>query len=260
MNDNTTRGAEGALNNARDTIRATAADLASQAKEKAGEQFESGMGTARTEISGIATALRRVGEQMRQENSSSMTAGIFTAIADRAETLGNSFEGRDLDGMVNDIGRLARRNPAAFAGTAAALGFLAVRFFKSSGRTSWQDEDNSFARRDYFLSTPGYGSGMGSSGYESGSRNPAYGSGAPATGYGTTSGWDSQRGSGSAGSTSGSGLGNTGLSGSGLSGTNSGSGVTGSGTSATGNTTKDNTSNPSSANRGTRGGSGTEGL
>ena len=161
MNEKTARSGETA-SSARETIRAKAADLASNAKEKANEQFEARVGTARTEISSVASALRRVGDQIRHENGSSFTAGLFTAIADRVESVGSSFEGRDLDGVLNDVQRLARRNPAAFAGTAAALGFLAARFLKSSGRNWHLDREESLAPLDLTPSTPGFSAGYDS--------------------------------------------------------------------------------------------------
>ena len=176
MNDKTARSGE-AASSARETIRAKAADLASNAKEKVNEQFEARVGTARTEISSVASALRRVGDQIRHENGSSFTAGLFTAIADRVESVGSSFEGRDLDGVLVDVQRLARRNPAAFAGTAAAIGFLAARFLKSSGRNWHLDQDESLAPLDLTPSTPGF-----SSGYDSAPRT------APAPS--TATGWD----------------------------------------------------------------------
>ena len=198
MADNSARtGEAGALNNARDTIRAKAADLASQAKERVEEQFDSKLGTARGEIGSIASALRRVGDQIRHENGSSITASLFGAAADRVETLGSSFEGKDLDGVLNDVTRLARRNPAAFAGTAAALGFLAARFLKSSGSSWKQDHEESLVpyeqSRAGFDYTPGSGSnsGLSSTGYGTGSMPETYGTGAAPKAPGSGSGFGS---------------------------------------------------------------------
>ena len=82
MNDNSMRSGEGGvLNNARDTIRATAADLASQAKEKADEQIDSKLGMARTEINGIASALRRDVRIIRLGASGAARPPVFTMIS-----------------------------------------------------------------------------------------------------------------------------------------------------------------------------------
>ena len=219
MNDNTTPGSTGGgLDNARETIRAKAADLASNAKEQAGRQFESRVGTLSTEIGSIASALRRAGEELRGDNGSSIGATVISTIADRIENLGTSVGGNDLDSALDGIQLMARRNPTAFMGTAAALGFLAARFLKSSNPSWAQSHREELAPRAY---TPGYatgsdagfgstgsgfgrgtgggigtgggygGTGSGATGYGSGSRGAAYGTGASATGYGSgATGWD----------------------------------------------------------------------
>jgi hypothetical protein len=223
MNDNTTPGSTaGGLDNARETIRAKAADLASNAKEQAGRQFESRVGTLSNEIGSIASALRRAGEELRGENGSSIGATVISTIADRIETLGTSVGGRDLDSALDGIQVMARRNPTAFMGTAAALGFLAVRFLKSSNPSWARTHNEELAPREF---TPGfstgsdfgrsgygsgagstgggYGSGSGATGYGSGSRGAAYGTGASATGYGSGStGWDAPSNTPSTGLTS----------------------------------------------------------
>ena len=132
MDDNTPRSESGRLDQARDTIRAKAADLASNAREQASKQFDSKVGAATSELGSVASALRRAGDELRSQNGSSIGATVISMIADRLETMGSSVGGRDLNTTLSDIERIARRNPAAFMGTTAALGFLAARFLKSS--------------------------------------------------------------------------------------------------------------------------------
>ena len=176
MDDNTPRGESGRLDSARDTIRAKAADLASNAKEQASRQFDSKVGAATSELGSVASALRRAGDELRSSNGSSMGATVISLIADRLETMGGSIGGRDLSGTLDDIQRIARRNPAAFMGTAAAVGFLAARFLKSSSPGWSASHDEQLAplhhSPDYELSrgrdiaSTGSGSGMsGNMGY-----------------------------------------------------------------------------------------------
>ena len=155
MNEQTPRGASsgGTFDEAKETIRSKAADLAASAKEQADRQFESRMGTVSSEISSIAAALRRAGDELRRENGSSMGASVITTIAERVERFGASTSGRDLDSVLDDVQRLARRNPAAFAGTAAAIGFLAARFLKSSSPAWTRSHHEELAPREY---TPGF--------------------------------------------------------------------------------------------------------
>ena len=85
----------------------------------------------------------------------------------RLESFSRSLDGKDLDGVVRDVETFARRNPAAFLGSAVAIGFLASRFLKSSGGgASSQGGD--------FYSSEAYG------GYSGGVRDSAIG-----TTYGT---------------------------------------------------------------------------
>jgi hypothetical protein len=198
MDDNTPRGETGRLDSAKETIRAKAADLASNAKEQASKQFDSKVGVATSEIGSIASALRRAGDELRSANGSSMGATVISLIADRLETVGGSIGGRDLNGTIDDIERLARRNPAAFMGTAAALGFLAARFLKSSSPGWSASHDEQLAplhhSPDYELyrgrdiASTGYGTGVsGSMGYGSGARPTSdFGAGAGTS----ATGWD----------------------------------------------------------------------
>lgn len=198
MDDNTPRGEGGRIDSARDTIRAKAADLASNAKEQASRQFDAKVGAATSELSSVASALRRAGDELRSQNNGGIGATVISLIADRLETVGGSIGGRDLSTTLDDIHRMARRNPAAFMGTAAALGFLAARFFKSSSPSSMSMHDGELGNSpDYELYRgpgdfgsrgygAGYGGGMGSTGYGSGAGSTGYGSGAGSSGFGGT--------------------------------------------------------------------------
>src|SRR3546814_8495932 len=49
------------------------------------------------------------------------------------EGFAQTLREKDLDGLVEDVGDFARRQPALFLGGAVALGFAMSRFLKTSG-------------------------------------------------------------------------------------------------------------------------------
>jgi hypothetical protein len=150
--DNTT-GNTGSTSGARDKVREKAAEVAGKAKEKLDSQYSARSQQAVSEVQNLASALRNAATNVGGDGSASISATILTRVADRLDSVGTSFNGRDLDGIVDDVERFARRSPAAFIGGAMLLGFAASRFLKSSGRHSGYDAGYDFDRG--FTPTPG---------------------------------------------------------------------------------------------------------
>ena len=174
---------------ARDAVRDKAAQVAGMAKDRISGQYDEKKTVALNEVQHLASALRRAGDNLRDDGSSSIGATILTRAAERLDSIGSSMGGKDLDTIVTDVERLARRNPAAFLGGALLLGFAASRFLKSSGRSV----DSDFGGYD-IADIPDYGTEYRSS----------------------TSGFDRPTGFGTPGSTSGSTFGATPASGTGF--------------------------------------------
>jgi hypothetical protein len=147
-----------------ESVRDKAAGLASSAKEQARTQFDQKKGSALGELDTLVSALQRVGSELG--DNSGMTGKVISTVTTRLESFSRSLDGKDLDGVVRDVETFARRNPAAFLGSAVAIGFLASRFLKSSGGGSSQSRD--------FYSSEAYG------GYSAGVRDSTIG-----TTYGT---------------------------------------------------------------------------
>lgn len=147
-----------------ESVRDKAAGLASSAKEQARTQFDQKKGSALGELDTLVSALQRVGSELGDD--SGVTGKVISTVTTRLESFSRSLDGKDLDGVVRDVESFARRNPAAFLGSAVAIGFLASRFLKSSGGGSSQSRD--------FYSNEAYG------GYSGGVRDSAIG-----TTYGT---------------------------------------------------------------------------
>jgi len=88
-------------------------------------------GRALSEVGNLASALRQTGENL---GDGGIAGNLINRAADTLENFNRSLDGKDLDTVLRDVETFARRNPAAFLGAAAAIGFAAARFVKSSGR------------------------------------------------------------------------------------------------------------------------------
>ncbi|MSU88879.1 hypothetical protein GE300_04480 [Rhodobacteraceae bacterium 2CG4] len=159
------RTAEDARSAARD-LKDEAAGRLAQARDAAVDSAASGAETAKNrtadEVSSVATALRRASDELRQGSPQERT---FGQIAESLAELSDGIRDKDLRDLVHDASAIARRNPLAFLGGAALLGFAATRFAKAG------------QRGQAFGSGTGQGSAYGAGGYGTG-----------AGGYGTTTG------------------------------------------------------------------------
>ena len=89
------------------------------------------------EISSVSRALRKASDELRDGSAQERTFGAAaSSMADFADTVRD----KDLGQMVDDLGDFARRNPVAFLGGAALLGFAGVRMAKASRRARLSDE------------------------------------------------------------------------------------------------------------------------
>ena len=234
----------------RDKVRGKAAEVAGMAKEKIADQYDQKKDRAMNEVEHLASALRRAGENLRDEGNSSIGAAVLSRVAGRLESVGSSMEGKDLDGLMRDVERLARRNPAAFIGGAMLLGFAASRFLKSSSPSTGYDYDTrdltefSGDYRPTGFSGAGYGT---ASGFDTFSPGTGRTSGAGSTGLSGSGDLGSGLGSTGIGST---GIGSTGSTGIGSTGTSGTTGTTGTGTTRPGGNRK-----PGSGNSGSGSGS-----
>jgi hypothetical protein len=169
MNESMPRSGD-ASGGTKQQIRDTAANLAQGAKEQARAQYDERKGAAVGELGTLASSLRRVVDELGQSNPNNMSGKVVATLADRLESFSRSLDGKDLDRVVTDVERFARRNPAAFLGGAVALGFIASRFLKSSAGP--RDDFDFYAsegfgvtgRTDTPYASGGFGGGVPSSG------------------------------------------------------------------------------------------------
>lgn len=142
-------------------------DLADQARSQAGSQLASQKDRVADTLGGVAQRLRQTGHQMQDQDDLGLTRYVDRA-ASQVESFSNYLRQNDIGGLVDDVERFARREPAIFFGGAFLLGLLGARFMKSTRPRPSYDErfyDSSSAYepqyRPYYsrYAEPGYGTG-----------------------------------------------------------------------------------------------------
>lgn len=123
----------GTGSDARQTIKDKAADLASNAKRQIGNQYEQRVSGVMGEVNHLATALRRVATELRDDQGAVMAAAVADHLAMRLEAIHGNVGNKRFDDVIDDVESFARRNPGTFMGICAGIGFMASRFLKSSG-------------------------------------------------------------------------------------------------------------------------------
>jgi hypothetical protein len=111
--------------------------LAGQAKEQLSQATDKVRGVAgeqkdllAAQMDGVADAMERVATDLESSNGAS--AQYVRIIADNAEKLSSSIRDNSVDELVSMAQDFGRRQPAAFIGAAALLGFAASRFLMAS--------------------------------------------------------------------------------------------------------------------------------
>ncbi|MFL5733544.1 MAG: hypothetical protein ACJ78Q_10115 [Chloroflexia bacterium] len=149
----------------KDQAQAKTGEVIDQAKEKTGQvigqvqeqaksQVETQKGRAAESLGGVAQALRQTGQQMRDQDNAQVAQFTDTA-ANQIEKISTFLRERDVNDMVVEVERFARRQPALFIGGALALGLLGARFLRSSGERAMQMQGydaNNTGRMDYYSS------------------------------------------------------------------------------------------------------------
>jgi len=166
-----------------------------RAKSFAAEQKDFAAG----QLGGIATALTRVADEMSTEQSA--VAGYARDMARGLQNFSDTVKNRNVEDIVGIAEDFGRRQPAAFLGAAALLGFVASRFLLSSSqrRSTQSGMGTGYQSGTDYQSGAGYSTGTGtyagdqSTNYQPGT-SPAYGSDETSTGTSTGSSYGSQYG------------------------------------------------------------------
>ncbi len=104
-----------------------------QAKQTATSQFAIQKDRAAQGLVPIAQALRQTGQELRGREQATIAEYVDTA-AQQVERFYAFLHEHDVNQIVGEVERLARRRPGLFLGGTFALGLLGSRFLKSSAQ------------------------------------------------------------------------------------------------------------------------------
>jgi ElaB/YqjD/DUF883 family membrane-anchored ribosome-binding protein len=128
-------------------IRHEAQRFTDEAKAKGSSMLRDQQHFFATQIGSLAEALHQTAEQLASQEKSGL-AHYTDQAATGLERFSQSLRDRDFNTVVGQLEDFARRQPVAFVGGAALLGFLASRFLKST------------AERHHPSYSSGYAAGM----------------------------------------------------------------------------------------------------
>lgn len=119
-----------AIGQARDTFR--------DARDRATSSLDDSRSRVADQIGGIANGFRQASGKFR-DGEQARAADLTNNLADHVDQVATYLREKDARAMVDDLGQLARRQPAVVIGGALAIGVLAGRFLKSSERRGTSD-------------------------------------------------------------------------------------------------------------------------
>lgn len=134
-----------------DSAKAQIADVTEKAKGLAAEQKDLLAG----QIGGVADAMERVATELEGQNASS--AQYARMIADGATRITETVRDNDVDAIMSMAQDFGRKQPAAFLGAAALLGFAASRFLMASAKREEQRRAPATTSAVDYNGTPDFG-------------------------------------------------------------------------------------------------------
>ena len=105
--------------------------IVNRVKESATAQLTNQKDRGTDALGSVAQAVRSSTQRLRDEQHDTI-AGYVDKAADQIENWSRRLKEKDIDELLTDVQRLARRQPAVFIGSAFALGLVGARFLKSS--------------------------------------------------------------------------------------------------------------------------------
>ncbi|UWR21744.1 hypothetical protein [Sulfitobacter sp. S190] len=120
---------KGHAEDAVDTVSNMAKDAAGTAKAKVAAKSEAAKDGLASEMHDTAAALRRAADEVRDGSPQGST---FSMLANGLADMADSVQGQNVSDIASVASNFARKNPVAFLGGAALLGFAVSRFAKAS--------------------------------------------------------------------------------------------------------------------------------
>ena len=111
--------------------------LMNRVKESATAQLAGQKDRGTDALGTVAQAIRQSTQRLRDEQHESIATFVDRA-ADQIEGWSRRLREKDVDELLGDVQRLARRQPAVFIGSAFALGLVGARFLKSSRQDEYR--------------------------------------------------------------------------------------------------------------------------
>jgi uncharacterized protein YjbJ (UPF0337 family) len=186
----------------RDNVTAEARNMRDSAAAEVQARAEGAKDTLAKEVSSVGNALRKASEELR---SGSPQEQAFATAASSLADMADSIQGQDMGTLLSNASAFAKRNPIAFLGGAALLGFAGARLAKASRHTTAGSAGAPYGGGQ---TAGGYGTATGSAGMAAGTSGGVSSAGTGGTpggsAYGTTTGGTAPggtRGSGATGST-----------------------------------------------------------
>lgn len=126
--------------------------IVNRVKESATAQLTNQKDRGTDALGSVAQAVRSSTQRLRDEQHDTI-AGYVDKAADQIESWSRRLKEKDIDELLTDVQRLARRQPAVFIGSAFALGLVGARFLKSS-RQQNEYGQGSESRRSLYGTQP----------------------------------------------------------------------------------------------------------
>lgn len=113
-------------------VREAARGAVKQSKSFIARQVDERTTQAGARIGTVAQDMRNVGDQLRRNETIGAAADYVDQGADVVDRLGRYLQDASSEQMIDDLERLARKQPWAIATSALVLGFAVSRFLKTS--------------------------------------------------------------------------------------------------------------------------------
>ncbi len=109
----------------------TDSGIMDRVRERATAQLSSQKDRATDGLGSVAQAVRQSTKHLRDHKQDAIAQYVDKA-ADQLDRISTQLKNRDVNELVSEVQRFARRQPALFVGSAFALGVIGARFLKSS--------------------------------------------------------------------------------------------------------------------------------
>jgi vacuolar-type H+-ATPase subunit H len=136
--------------------RQQASNLASRTSEQAKSQLANHKHNASQSMVPIQSALRESAQQLRNQGQGQV-GDYAEKAADQVERFSTYLRQTEVDEIMEEVRGFARRRPGLFVGSAAAVGFFATRFLKSTSEEAPSEEVSSEEVSSEEAPSAGYG-------------------------------------------------------------------------------------------------------